>query len=426
MTIDRRMLLATGAGLGLAGLSSQSAAATGPRQQRTVGDQAVRVVALDSARKNSQTKKIQTAIDAAAAAGFGVVHLPPGEFRSGPLELRNGTKLIGASGATTLVATSGAPLIRAVHARDIEISGLVIDAANIARHGIELEGCSGVISDCAVYDARETGIFARDSIGVRISQNLVATCGNNGIQVWRTSPGRDASQVTSNRVEQIRADAGGTGQNGNGINIYRADDVLVSNNHIADCAYSAVRGNAASNLQVLGNSCSNLGEVAIYAEFGFEGALISQNLIDGAATGIAVTNFNEGGRLAVVQGNLVRNCRKRHHEPVDKRGDGITVEADTCVANNVIENVESRGVLIGWGPYMREVLATGNVVRTAKIGIAITTDPAAGSCLVSNNMISGAKVGAIRGMQHGNIIGSELSDQETKTARVRITGNMAV
>ena len=35
--------------------------------------------------------------------------------------------------------------------------------------------------------------------------------------------------------------------------------------------------------------------------------MIANNLVDKAATGVSVTNFNEGGRLAVVQGNLIRN-----------------------------------------------------------------------------------------------------------------------
>ena len=38
-----------------------------------------------------------------------------------------------------------------------------------------------------------------------------------------------------------------------------------------------------------------------------EGAIIADDLVDKAATGVSVTNFNEGGRLAVVQGNLIRN-----------------------------------------------------------------------------------------------------------------------
>ena len=66
---------------------------------------------------------------------------------------------------------------------------------------------------------------------------------------------------------------------------------------------------------MIANSCARLGEVALYAEFGFEGALIANNLVDTAATGISVTNFNDGGRLAVVQGNLVRNLFRREDEP---------------------------------------------------------------------------------------------------------------
>jgi putative cofactor-binding repeat protein len=48
-----------------------------------------------------------------------------------------------------------------------------------------------------------------------------------------------------------------------------------------------------------------LGEVALYAEFDFPGTVIANNIVDTAAMGISVTNFNEGGRLAVLQGNLI-------------------------------------------------------------------------------------------------------------------------
>ena len=95
-----------------------------------------------------------------------------------------------------------------------------------------------------------------------------------------------------------------------------------------------MRGNAASNLQMTGNTCTGLGEVAIYAEFGFEGAVIAHNTIDGAAIGVAVTNFNKGGRLAVVQGNLIRNLfpkRPAGTDPNHRPRLGIGVEADTAV-----------------------------------------------------------------------------------------------
>ena len=118
-------------------------------------------------------------------------------------------------------------------------------------------------------------------------------------------------------------------------------------NRIAGAAFSAVRGNAASNLQIVGNTCTGLGEVALYAEFGFEGAIIANNIVDGAALGVAVTNFNKGGRLAVVQGNLIRNCCRgapAGADPSDIAGIGIGVEADTAVTGNVIENAPTAGI----------------------------------------------------------------------------------
>ncbi len=242
--------------------------------------------------------------------------------------------------------------------------------------------------------------------------------------MWRSEAGEDGSIVTANRIVRIRADGGGTGENGNGVNVFRAGSVLVSGNRITDCAYSAVRGNAASDIQIVANSCARLGEVAIYAEFGFEGALIANNLVDTAATGITVTNFNEGGRLAVVQGNLVRNLFRREHEPVDKRGHGITVEADTVLTGNVVEGAPTAGIVIGWGQYMREVVATSNLVRASRVGILVTADKGAGACLLSNNMVSGATDGAIRAMDaQGNPTGPELAHGGSNDKLLSIAGN---
>ena len=128
--------------------------------------------------------------------------------------------------------------------------------------------------------------------------------------------------VVDNRIENIDNRSGGSGQYGNAVNVFRAGNVIVRGNRIRNCAFTAVRGNAASNLHVEGNSITDMREVAIYAEFGFEGALIANNTVDGAAIGVSVTNFNEGGRLAVVQGNIIRNLlpkRPGRHRPRRRR-----------------------------------------------------------------------------------------------------------
>jgi uncharacterized secreted repeat protein (TIGR03808 family) len=191
--------------------------------------------------------------------------------------------------------------------------------------------------------------------------------------------------------------------------------VLVTQNRISDCAFSAIRSNAGSNCQMVANSCSRLGEVALYAEFGFEGALIANNIVDTAATGISVTNFNEGGRLAVVQGNIVRNLFFR--KTGEARGSGIAVEADTTVTGNVVEGAPAYGIIVGWGEYMRDVTVTGNVVRKSRIGIGVATASGAGAALITDNLIDGAQDGSIRAMQGPILTGPDLALESAESFR---------
>ncbi len=86
--------------------------------------------------------------------------------------------------------------------------------------------------------------------------------------------------------------------------------------------------------------------------------MIAGNTVDGAAFGVSVCNFNEGGRIAVVQGNIIRNLipkRPIGTAPDDDAGIGIYVEADSAVTGNVIENAPSFGIVAGWGKYLRDV-----------------------------------------------------------------------
>jgi uncharacterized secreted repeat protein (TIGR03808 family) len=187
-----------------------------------------------------------------------------------------------------------------------------------------------------------------------------------------------------------------------------------------------VRGNSASNIQITGNSVSDVREVALYAEFSFEGAVIANNTVDGAAFGVSVCNFNEGGRIAVVQGNIIRNLLPKRPigtAPDDDAGIGIYVEADSSVTGNVIENVPSFGIVAGWGPYLRDVAITGNVIRKAFAGIGVSTS-GAGSALVSNNMISETPRGAVVGLDHARAITTDLSvDGAQRYAQVVIGTN---
>ncbi|MEJ1157943.1 TIGR03808 family TAT-translocated repetitive protein [Prosthecomicrobium sp. N25] len=380
---------------------------------------------------------LQEAIDRAARAGEPVT-LGPGTFAATGLKLPDGTRLVGVPGRTRLVAAAPRPIAIAEGAASLHLTGLTFDGgfqtlgaaegivalAGVADlhvdscaftrttgHGLRLQACAGRVERSSFTLAGQAGLFSLDASGLVVRDNRVEHCGNGGILVWRSAPGEDGTLVSGNRIARIRADAGGTGQNGNGINFFRAGGVIAADNRIADCAFTAIRANSASNVQMTGNQCLRSGETALYAEFAFEGALIANNLVDGAAVGISVTNFNEGGRLAVVSGNIVRNLRREGPYRADPPGfgSGIAVEADTAVTGNVVEGAPLVGIAIGFGRWQRDVTATGNVVRNAGIGISVSVADGAGPALVADNLIRGARSGAIVGFRGADAATGDLA-----------------
>lgn len=347
------------------------------------------------------------------------VFVPPGRYLVSDVALPEHAVLLGVPGLSRLVMGAGRHMLAADDARTVYIDGLVLDGRHRAlasgvvsglvtlrgvrdlvidrcsvldsgATGIALEGCAGRVERCTLAGAVDYGIYSVESDGVAVHGNRVADCGNGGILVHRWQAGADGSSVTGNRVERIGASDGGTGQYGNGINVYQAHDVLVAHNRVADCAFSAIRANGASNVQVVANRCLRSGETAIYAEFGFEGAVIASNVVDGAAIGISIANLDEGGRMAVCQGNIVRNLVDRApYEAFEAVGFGIgiSVEADTTVTGNIVENAPRFGMMLGWGPFLRNVVATGNVIRAAGEGIAVSVVEGTGPAIITDNVI---------------------------------------
>jgi len=442
MPIDRRTLLA-----GLAATATPSLArAAAPIS--TLGLDAAQL-GVRPGSPDDQTRALQRAIDQAAAA-HAPLALAPGVYRAGDLVLPAGVQIVGVRGATRLVSTRGRPLFTAPQADHVTLNGLVLDGAGArlperlglvalmngrdvriadceinaaGGHGISLEGIAGEISGSTIAGAADVAIISFEARGLTIARNIVREAGNNGIQILRQVAGEDGTMVLDNRIEDIRNASGGSGQFGNGINAHRAGHVIVRGNRIHNCAFSAVRGNSASAIEIVGNSCSEVGEVALYSEFSFEGAVIANNTVVGAQTGVSVANFNEGGRIAVVQGNILRNLAPRGRSEGDF-GMGIYVEADTAVTGNVVESATRAGILAGWGPYLRDVTITGNVVRAATIGIGVSVVPGAGGAVIADNSISGARRGAILGMDHFNVVSGDLTrDGAARYAQLSIGGN---
>ncbi len=439
MPIDRRdlMLGSFGAGLAMsagAGAASAAETADAPAPQSTFD-------IVPAGGELDQSATIQLAIQKAASSGS-VLTLPAGIYAVGGLDLPSGTAIQGVPGRTVLKLSGADFILKADGADNVSLDGLILDGDDVpisqnaallqgnqtrhlqitncrifnsAENGIALQGCAGRIAFCEIGKIAKTGLFSNDAGGMEIAHNTIRDCGDNGIQVWRSEPGDDGTLVHANRIQRIEAKSGGSGQYGNGINVFRAGAVVVSNNRISDCSYSAVRDNSGKNCQIVGNSCSRLGETAIFVEFAFDGAVIANNVIDTAASGISVTNFNEGGHLATVQGNLIRNLFFRKDN--GGGGIGIAAEADCAITGNVIERSPGYGLFLGWHKYLRDVTATGNLIRNCHIGIGVSIDGEAGFALITDNMISGSKNGAIRAMNGPKPVGPDLATSSAESFR---------
>ncbi len=455
MDISRRSLInATAAGAAAGALTAAPERAHAAPLMSTLG----RDVTQYGVRPNSpddQTRALQRAIDNAANAQMPLA-LPPGVYRTGSLKLSNGTQLVGVRGATILKFTGGSSLVSSEGASGISLSSLTLDGDDIklanrrglvhflngldvrvrdcditgsGGNGIWFESISGEVSGNTIRKTASTALTSFDALGLLVAQNTIQDASDNGIEILRNTLGDDGSIVVNNRVEDIKAGPGGSGQHGNAINAFRAGNVIVSGNRIRNCDYSAVRGNSASNIHITGNSVSDVREVALYSEFSFEGAVIANNTVDLCAVGVSVANFNEGGRIVTVHGNIIRNMLPKRPigtAPDDDAGIGIVVEADAAVTGNIVENAPSFGIMAGWGKYLRDVTITGNVVRNAFVGIGVSVFTGAGTALVSNNMISGSGRAAIAGHDHGKVVTGDLGAEGTSRFAQIVLGLNAV
>jgi uncharacterized secreted repeat protein (TIGR03808 family) len=454
MDVSRRHLIRASAAGAATVLASWPTASRAASLASALGHDAAQY-GVRPGNPDDQTKVLQRAIDEAARAQAPLV-LAPGVYRTGTLRLQNGTQLIGVRGATKLVFTGGASMLSSEGGANLGLTNITLDGNGIALpsrrglvhclgarnlriidceitgsggNGIWLEQVSGEVSGNIITNSAVTAVVSFDAQGLSVSRNTILGTNDNGIEILRTAIGHDGTLVADNRIEDIKAGPGGSGQYGNAINAFRAGNVMVRGNRIRNCDYSAVRGNSASNIQITGNSVTDVREVALYSEFSFEGAVIANNTVDGAAVGISVCNFNEGGRLAAVQGNVIRNLLAKRPigtAPDDDAGIGIYVEADTSVSGNVVENAPAFGIVAGWGKYLRDVAISGNVIRKAFVGIGVSVTPGAGSALVNNNMISETPRGAVVGLDHARPVTPDLTAEGAQRFAQVVVGMNAV
>ncbi len=402
---------------------------------------------------DDQSGPLQDALLRAAEEGQRLF-LPSGTYYVQNLQVPSNIVIEGIPGGTVLAAAGDVPILRIAGSAHVALTGLTFTRgnggpANADRGLVEIEAsehvtisaCSFVggaanglvvrdaaadIEDCDFTGHALAAIFSVDSRGLNIASNSIVKCGNGGILIWGSQNRHDGSIVTGNSITGIGFSNGGNGQNGNGINVFRCNDVIVANNQIADCAFTAIRLNTTTNTTVTGNLCRNSGEVAIFSEFAFSGSVIADNLVDGAAGGISITNLDSGGRLATCSGNIVRNIRKRSEVNPDTKPFGIYAEAEAAISGNSIDNVPGVGILAGNGPFLRNVVIADNVLNATDTGIAVSVvqTPPPGPVSVTGNIVAAPHQFGIVGMEWDKMVSADLARDAARYPNVTIAGNV--
>jgi uncharacterized secreted repeat protein (TIGR03808 family) len=392
-------------------------------------------------------------IEKANANGSGVVRLAAGHFETTGIKLDQAIRIEGIPGQTFLFSKNGQPIFLIVNTAKVSLFGLGFDGnnakmtehlpalvvgwktetleidqcsfANSANMGVRMEGCTGHVSRSQFSHIADIGIYSVNNTAMRIADNNLSDIGNNGIQLIQNDETLDGGTlVTGNIISKVRADSGGSGQNGNGIGIFSSNNVIVSGNRVSDTAYSSIRCNSGKNVQIIGNSCQRSAETAIYVEFAFLGAVVANNIIEDAAFGISITNFDVAGRMSVCTGNIIRRMHVGHTEGVTNGG-GIHCEADTLIANNIVEDVAATAINLGWADKCRNVMAQGNIIRKCARGIGFSMTEGAQHVLIAGNMIEGASEASIVGLLGDSIkTGDFMKGNEKMPAHVNMYGNV--
>lgn len=279
--------------------------------------------------------------------------------------------------------------------------------------GIGLYVCQSAeveIRSCFI-GLHSTGIWSENA-KITAENNRIQNISNNGISIWRDTNTGDSSTIAGNSIIGIESAAGGTGQNGNGISVFRAIGVTMNDNKIFNTKYSAIRCNGGGSSNISNNNIYNTREVAIFVEApgagtDLTGSVVSGNHIDVCGCGIIVGNSGQFGdgvsRSVVVEGNRISNITDNPipdpgYFPPSTIGNGIVVEQDCVVSGNLIDGAARVGIQAGINTACRDLVITGNLVRNAPIGVGVSNNAvteANRNVVVSGNIVRGANIGGV-------------------------------
>ena len=254
--LNRRAILAGSAGAAAFGVSGASAAAAPTTRIYSAADFGVQPNVT-----RDQSVELQAAIDGAIRHG-GYLILPPGLYVARGLSIKAPFCLQGVPGLSRIIFAGNGNLLSISDTHNVTLSGVAFDGArqpvsdglvlideienlmieqcefrNSAANGLSVERSAGRIVHNTLAHAADAAIFAKNNRGLEIAHNHVHDMDDNGILIWQSEPREDNSIVSHNRIERIANNSGGSGQYGNGINVFRAGNVTVAHNRISRCTH---------------------------------------------------------------------------------------------------------------------------------------------------------------------------------------------
>ncbi len=348
------------------------------------------------------TASIPAALDAAAAAGGGVVYLPRGVYRitdtllvgsnvtvrgDGPgatiLRGKVGNYAGKTSGGTTIAAT-----LAAVGANHVSVQGLTVD------HQTNLTTANGI----AFLPA---SVVAQDYQGTPCTDVAV-----HGVEVFGNAPAQYLIwSFRSQRIKVTHCTLDGYWTNGastqEGIEIAGGYDVLVSKNQV----------------KRIGNHAINVSPIATYDNMELDGLVVSDNVVQSSPIGIFLATYYEATDGAqnlsnvVVAGNVVRDC-------TDTGILMVTGTAGSTVENlAIVDNEVSGGPVaihlsgLGADTSHRNVLVAGNqCIDQTSVALGAITVTSWHRAVVSDNRVAACAGVGIRvtGAVDVSVVGNEI------------------
>ena len=192
-----------------------------------------------------------------------------------------------------------------------------------------------------------------------IDDNRVDRCGDNGIQVWRSIRGDDGTRISGNHVSDIKNVSGGSGaiwqrhldfSRRRGVGHEQHDPPLrlqrgaEQRRRRRDRQREQLRRPRARPRY----SPNSTSKAASFPTI--------RSTAPSAASRWSISPTVHG-RAAVCSGNIIRNLKPTPSHSGHEFGYecGVKVEADATVSGNVIEGAPWVGILVGWGPSLRDV-----------------------------------------------------------------------